>query len=403
MSEDNTKLIGSAFLDFLYVIAKSRKFLILMISMFLIGALIIGLVIPKSYKATSSVVAAEQSDLMSAMGGLSGLAKSFSPLKGLGSLSGGSELDKYMGILKSSSMKRDLIANFNLNKVYKLENEPYWKVEKELSDNLDFQITDDGVLDINVFDENPILAAKMANYLVGKLNEVNTGLHSTNAKAIRGFIEKRYFQNVNDISELEANMKAFQIKQGVIAVPEQIEATIKVMSSLYTDLAKEEIVFNVMKKTIDIKNPAVLNKEIEVQEIKNKINNISSDENKQEQNKVLVTLKNAPQIVGDYLKIYKNLEIQYKIAEFIIPLYEQAKIEEARSTPSVLILDMAYPPERKAKPKILLFMLIGFALSVILGLLMVFTVELMKKLKIVNEEKYSYISNIFKPFTRKVS
>src|ERR1035437_10372817 len=400
MTETNPNLLGSAFLDVLYIIAKARKFLIVFISLFVLGALILGLITPKMYKATSSVVPAEQSDLLSSLGGMGSAVKSFSSLKGLSSLSGGSELDKYIAVLKSSSMRRDLITTFNLRKVYKLENKPYWQVEKELSGNLEFEIADEGNLNISVLDEDPALAARMANYLVDKLNQVNSQLHVTNAKSIREFIEKRYLENVNDISNLEARMKEFQQKNGVIAVPEQLDAKIKTMATLYGDLAKQEVSYNIMKKTLDSTQPALQNKQIEVEEIRKKLNSFTSNSDQLKDNKVFVSIKKAPELVGEYLKIYKNLEIQYKISEFIIPVYEQAKIEEARNTPSVLILDKAYSPELKAKPKIALYLLIGFAVSLILGTFFVLTVELMRRLQKVNPDKYLYISKIFRPFIR---
>ena len=400
MTETNPNLLGSAFLDVLYIIAKARKFLIVFISLFVLGALILGLITPKMYKAISSVVPAEQSDLLSSIGGMGAAVKSFSSLKGLSSLSGGSELDKYIAVLKSSSMKRDLINTFNLRKIYKLENKPNWQVEKELTGNLEFEIADEGNLNISVLDQDPELAARMANYLIDKLNQVNSQLHVTNAKSIREFIEKRYLENVTDISNLEARMKEFQQKNGVIAVPEQLDATIKTMAALYGDLAKQEVSYNIMKKTLDSTQPALQNKQIEVEEIRKKLNSFTSNSDQLKDNKVFVSIKKAPELVGEYLKIYKNLEIQYKISEFIIPVYEQAKIEEARNTPSVLILDKAYPPELKAKPKIALYLLIGFAVSMILGTFFVLTVELIRRLQKVNPDKYLYISKIFRPFIR---
>jgi uncharacterized protein involved in exopolysaccharide biosynthesis len=37
--------------------------------------------------------------------------------------------------------------------------------------------------------------------------------------------------------------------------------------------------------------------------------------------------------------------------EFVLPMYEQAKVEEQKSVPTVLILDKAVPPELKYSPK----------------------------------------------------
>jgi len=381
-NEEKENLVGSAFLDFLYIVTKARKFLFIFIFVVVGGAILLAVLTPKEYKATASVLPATQSDLLSTLGGISSLAKSFSPFKGLGSLSGTDEIDKYLAIIKSKNVQHRLIDEFNLKRVYDLEGEPL------------------GNLVINVFDENPERAAKMANYIVNLLNEINTQLHVTNAKATREFVEKRYFQNLDDIAELESQMKLFQEKYGVIAVPEQVEATIKSVAELYVDLAREEVALNVLRKTMNKDNPTLLRKEIELKEINEKINNLSVGEVITKYPKVLIPLNVAPGIVNKYLNIYKNLEIQYGILEFITPVYEQARIEEIRSTPSVLVLDEAYPPERKARPKIALYALIGFVVSMVLGLFIVFTLELLRKLRQLNPQKYSYIIKSFRPLSR---
>ncbi|MDD8018878.1 MAG: Wzz/FepE/Etk N-terminal domain-containing protein [Bacteroidota bacterium] len=398
-NSDST-IVGSSLLDFLFIVAQARKFLFIFIACITGLAILLALFTPKQYKASASVLPAEQSDVLSSLSGITSLAKSFSPFKGLSSIAGTDEISKYVAILKSKSVQHKVIDNFNLRKVYDLENQPLWKVEKELSDNMEFKIEDEGNLVVNVYDENPKLASEIANYLVDLLNEVNTTLRVTNATATRKFVEKRYFQNLADITDLEIKMKQFQEKYGVIAVPEQVEATVKSISQLYVDLAREEVKLNVLRKTVGEDNPILKSKEIELQEVKANINKLSQGDEITANPKVLIPLNIAPDLIGKYWNIYKNLQIQYKIAEFITPVYEQSKIEEIRNTPSVLILDKAYPPERKAKPKISLYALIGFVVSFVLGLFIIFTAELLKKLQQINPQKYSYLLNAIKPVSK---
>jgi uncharacterized protein involved in exopolysaccharide biosynthesis len=394
-----SQIVGSSLLDFLFILAKRRKYLSGFILFFVLGSLILALLTPKEYRASTSVLPADKSDLLSSLSGLSSLAKSFSPLKGLGGLSGNDELDRYIAILKSQTVQTNVIEKFNLKKVYNLEDQPQWKVVKKLNENLEINIEDEGNLVVSILDENPKLAANIANYFVELLNDVNSNLHVRNATATREFIEKRYLQNLEDITKYEIEMRNFQEKYGVIAVPEQVEATIKSVSQLYVDLAREEVELNVLKKTIAAENPLLRSKEIQVNEIRSSLDKITNQKiGSINIPRVFVPLKSAPELIGKYLNIYKNIEIQYKIAEFITPVYEQAKIEEARNTPSVLILDKASPPDRKAKPKISLYLIIGFVVSLIFGLFTVFTYELFIKLKYVDTEKYLFIKKIVHPY-----
>ena len=60
---------------------------------------------------------------------------------------------------------------------------------------------------------------------------------------------------------------------------------------------------------------------------------------------------------------------------------EQAKIEEQRDTPSMLILDRATPPEKASKPRRLLVTAIVFLVSIIIGTVLTFFVDYLERAK----------------------
>jgi len=394
MDQQKENFVGSTFIEFLTVVIKHRWFLFWFVFIITAGATIYALLAPKWYKSTASVFPAEKTDLLSTLSGLSSLAKGFSASKGLAALTGtNTEADRYIAILKSATITDDVIRKFDLRKEYDMEDDYYEKVVKKWQSNLDLEIQDEGNLTITVYDKDPQKAADIANYLVERLNEINTKLSVTNAKANREFVEKRYLQNIADINNLEAAMKQFQEKYGVIAIPEQIEATVKSMSSIYLDLYKKEIEYNVIQQTYGKDHPLVANTKIEMNELRKKINQLNAGTDiSQKDVKLLIPFKEAPQLANEYLKIYRNLEIQYKILEFIQPLYEQAKVEEARNTPSVIVLDKAGPAERKAKPKASIYLLVAFVSSTIIAFFIVFIIELFEKVRISDPEKYNYIT-----------
>lgn len=388
--------VGNSFIEFLTVTVKYRWFLFWFVFIITVGATTYALLAPKWYKSTTSVLPAENTDFLSAFSGLSSLVKNFTPSKGLAALTGNTEFDKYMAILKSSTMIDDVINKFDLIREYELENTYHEKVVKAFLSNLDMEVQDEGDLTITVYDESAQKAADIANYMIAKLNEINTRISITNAKANREFIEKRYLQNVNDINRLESDMKDFQQKYGVVAVPQQIEATVKAMSTIYGELAQKEIAFNVLKRTYGEKSPLTSNAQIEVQEIQKKINSLNAGNGNSKDVNLLIPFKQAPELAYKYLKIYKDLEIQYKILEFVQPMYEQAKVEEARNTPSVLILDKATPADRKSKPKGSLYALISFVISILLGFFIVFVKEFNNKIKTVSPNKHLFITSALK-------
>ncbi len=391
------------FFEFLTVTVKYRWFLFFFVLIITGATITYALLAPKWYKSTASVLPAEKTDFLSAITGVSSLIKNFSPSRGLSALTGPTETDKYIAILKSSSVIDDVIRTFDLKKVYDLEDAYSEKIYKSLMSNLEIEVQEEGNLTVSVYDKNPQRAANIANFMISKLNAISTHLSSTNAKANRVFIETRYLQNRHDIDSLENQMKDFQKKYGVTAVPEQIEATLKSMSEIYVDLYKKEVQYNYLSQALGNDHPSTKNAKIELEELNKKIDELNKGTDKAQQDyKLLIPMKLAPELANKYLKIYQELKIQYSILEFVTPLYEQAKIEEIRNTPTVLVLDKAAPADHKAKPKAMIFGAVSFSASVIFGFVIIFFIELMKKMKLVEPNKYDYITNQFKKDLRKI-
>lgn len=395
--EDKTITLGSTILDFLSILTKYRRFLVWFIIGITFITTLVAFVSPKWYKATASVFPAEQTDLFSGMDGISSLVKTFSPGKRLASLTGPTETDRYIAILKSSTVLTEIITKFDLVNVYEITSYPVEKTTKELLSNVVFEIQDEGNLTISVYDKSPQRAAEMANHFVELLNKTNSELHVQNARGNREFIEQRYNKNLEDIRQSELALKTFQKKFGVIAMPEQIEASIRAGAEIMGKLTLKEVELNIMKRTLSEESPLVASAKIEVQELQKKINEMNSDRTVTDnQIKILIPFKQAPELGSEFLRLYRDLEIQYKILQFITPLFEQAKVEERRSTPSVIVLDQAGVPERKAKPKVSLYTLMAFVISTVIGLFIVFTREMFDRLSLVNPEKFNYIFKILK-------
>jgi tyrosine-protein kinase Etk/Wzc len=388
--------VGNTFVEFLTVTVRYRWFLFWFVFIITVSATTYALLSPKWYKASASVLPAEKTDFLSAFSGLSSLARNFSSGAGLASaLSGNTEFDRYIAILKSATMTDDVITKFDLRKEYEMQNAYYEKVVKAYNSNLEIEVADEGNLSISFYDKSPQRAAEITNYLINKLNEINTRLSATNARANRIFIEKRYTENVADINRLEEEMKKFQIKYGVIAVPEQIEATVKTMATIYGELAQKEIEYNVLKRQYGDNSPLTTAAGIQVEELKKHINSQNAGTSGNN-TKLLIPFKQAPELSDKYLKIYRDLEIQYKILELVQPLYEQAKVEEARNSPSVLVLDKAYPPDRKSRPKGTIYAMVSFVSSMVIGYLIVFIIVLFQKIKKFSPQSYSYITSSIK-------
>ncbi len=83
-------------------------------------------------------------------------------------------------------------------------------------------------------------------------------------------------------------------------------------------------------------------------------------------------LRNLPKIQKEYLVIRRQLEIQAKLLEFTLPMYEQAVMEEQKTIPTITVIDKAIPPELKDSPKKAFIILSVFFLALFFHLPLVF-------------------------------
>lgn len=382
MEEDQrTETPASTIIEFLSIVTKYRKFISRFVLSVTVVTTVAALLMPKWYKSTASVFPAEKADLFG-LEGISSLARNFSPSRALSALGRNPEADRYLAILKSGTVVAAVIEKFKLDSVYDITSYKMEKTAKELLGNSEFTVEPEGNITITVYDKDPQRAADIANYFVELLNKTNSELQSKNAQGNRVFIEERYKKNLADLAAAEDSLRAFQKRYGIIAMPEQTEASIKAAAEITAQLALKEVQVGVLRRTQSQENPAVMAGQIEVEELRRKLTQMGSVGSMVGKDMhVFVPFNKAPDLGMEYLRRYRDVEIQYKILQFITPLYEQAKVEERRQTPSVIVLDKAGPAERKSKPKVSLYALLSLTAALLLAFFAVLVLELFRRLE----------------------
>ena len=81
---------------------------------------------------------------------------------------------------------------------------------------------------------------------------------------------------------------------------------------------------------------------------------------------LMISLNRLPGIGQKYFYLQFGLTVQKKIMEFILPLYEQAKMEEAKAIPVVTVVDAPVVPRKKDWPRRSLIVILAFFSSFIL-------------------------------------
>jgi len=338
-----SKIQQNPFFYFLEVILTWKRLIIInviIVALFSTGVLFL---FPNYYKSTASILPPKQQDIFGSAAGASSLLRGLSGGgKLLGNLGKSSSTYNYLAILNSRTSMEEVIKKFDLMNVYGLNKKDRDKAVKQLEENILFEVQDDENITLDVYDKDPQRAADIANYFVELLNTTSIRLSTQEAKNNREFIEKRLVQCREDLRKSEDALKSFQEKKEIFISEDIKSSSVAAYAELYAMKAKKEIEIGVLEKTVPPENQFLRQLKSELSEISKKVSSF-------------------PKAGLDGARLYREVVIQSKVLEFLLPVYEQARIDEQKDVPVLLVIDKAIPADRKAKPlRGIIIMLIVF-------------------------------------------
>jgi len=343
-------------LDYLAMVVQWRKFILINLTGITLIAVAVAFLLPKWYKATASILPPRQQDLLSTLSSASSLLKNLPGGGRIPGLNQKSGAYNYMAILNSRSAMEAVVKKFDLINVYDTRDSSLEEAIKELEDNAKFETLDDETLVIEVLDKDPQRAADMANYFIEILNEISLHLGTREARSNREFIEKRLEQSKGDLRRAEDSLKAYQEKSRFLIAPEASGASLSGIGELVAMKAKKEVEVSILRQTTSGDNAAISQLQIEIGAIERK-------------------LQQFPEAGLTSFRLYRDVAIQQKIVEILLPMYEQVKVDEQKDVPVLLVLDRAVPPERKDRPKRLVIIGLTLLGAIILNALFIFSYE----------------------------
>ena len=384
MTENN----NFEFIDYFVLIVKWKKFLVVSFLLSLIiGYLVIFFFIDEKYDSTALIIPAEGGDVT----GISSIMKSFTnlPINVPGLSSSKGTTDIYTTIIYSRKSLQELIDKFNLMQEYDDENID--ATIKALKSDITADETEKGAYEITVRSSSAKKAADMTNFLIDKLNSTLIDLNTTKARENRIFLQKRYEDVRSNLLASQDSLVKYQRKSGIIFAEEQAKSSIEAYAKLESEMLVKEIEVKVLTKLFGEDSPQTQQADIAFSEFQNKFMKLKSGEEKSE---LLLPIKNLPEKAMTYLRYYSDVEINKKLMEFILPLYEQSKFEEQKSIPFIQIIDRGSIPVKKSFPPRILFALL---LAVFITSTLLSVIILREKIKNSENLKVKFIAdNVFK-------
>src|SRR6266571_8569295 len=189
-------------LDLLIVLAKHKRLVLGLPLVVAIAAAIVSLLLPNIYTGTTRILPPQQSAsaataLLNQLGGAAGVLTGATG----GALGLRNPNDLYVGMLKSRTVADNLIARFDLAKVY--DENRLSDARKYLQKQTTIVAGRDGIITIEVDDRDPKRAAELTNAYVDELMKLTKVLAVTEASQRRLFFERQLLQAKDNLTAAE--------------------------------------------------------------------------------------------------------------------------------------------------------------------------------------------------------
>jgi tyrosine-protein kinase Etk/Wzc len=350
-------------LDYLIVLLKRKKLIIsITLGAAAIAAIIVFIMTP-IYRAETRILPPQTGSSSIALSMLTQMTGAQGITESLGLKTPG---DLYVGILKSRTIADRIIDRFNLMKLYKADYRE--DARKELLEDVLGAETDkdSGIITISVDDKDPKRSAGMANAFVEELKNLTKGLAVTEASQRRLFFEEQLKDTKMALVKAEEQMQGFQEQTGALQVDAQTKAVIEGIAMLSAQIAAKEVQLKVMRTYATAQNPDLQRSEDELKGLKAELNKLEAKGGSGHD--PIISTGRMPEVGTEYARKLRDLKFYEDLYDLLTKQYEAAKLDEARDAAVIQVIDKAIPPEKIAKPKRLLIILIatftGFFLSI---------------------------------------
>ena len=374
-TSDKTDEDEISFLDLAIVLAKHKKLIFGLPFVVAILATGISLLMPNIYTGTTKILPPQgqssSSALLAQLGGLAGLVGGTPGIK--------SPSELYIGMLKSRTVADSLIRRFDLMK--SPETQYPSQVRQGLASATNIVAGKDGIITIEVNDKDPKRAAELANAYVEELFKLTKVLAVTEASQRRLFFERQFEQARDNLTQAETDARQAMAKGGLVQVESQGRALVETTARLRGQITVKEVQIGAMRTFATDSNPDLKLAQKELESLKHELGRIEGTTGSKS-----VNGRENDSSGIDSLGLLRNVKYRETIYELLAKQFELVKIDEAKDSAVVQVMDQAIEPDRKSQPKRSLIVLLSAFAALFIGILWAFVRESIARAKVDPEQ-----------------
>jgi uncharacterized protein involved in exopolysaccharide biosynthesis len=317
----------------------------------------ISLLLPKWYTANASIFPPDQG------GGMPMYAELIQSLQMplLGQMGTGARPETiFIDMMQSRVVGERMIEEFDLFVVYDVD--VMEDALHELHSHTTATLQENGLIAVSFEARDPQMAADIANRYVSLLDEFNQQLNTTRASRTREFVEGQLVKRERMLADAERELKEFQEHNKALEIGEQLRAALNIVADLTAEAIALETELRILESYTASTSDEYLQKKLEYEQVLEQLKmlKISADQDEEDLLRSYIpTLEDIPELALQMLRLRRNVEIENTVYIMLVKELEKTRIEEARDTPTVQVMDRATVPNLRSRPRRKVLVVVG--------------------------------------------
>ncbi len=253
------------------------------------------------------------------------------------------EAENALQILKSDKLSNRIINNFDLMKHYEIDPNgayPRTKLQKKMENNISYTRTRYLSISIKVLDEDPEMAAMLANGIAAAYDSVKTEIQQEVAREAFAIVDEEFKNKEKEVWDLKVGLQRLGAK-GIIDIEKQAQS---ISESLYGMKASSSSSLARIK---------------ELQSEKDTLAKYGSE----------------------YTNLYETLILELEELSMLRKRHKKSKVDVEKTIPHKFVVSNASPPEKKALPNRKLIVLLGTTATLAMACIYLLFIEQRKKIE----------------------
>jgi len=370
-SKSNSFLFS--FMTFLNTCFHWKKALIFTVLITAILTSVIMLIVPKTFTSYAQIFPTRGQQIQ----GMNSNIGSFIASGLLGSTD--SDVGLLASLLQSNALLNHLIDKFDLFNIYNQELRQ--EIRRALQKDFSVSLTDNGAFLIELRQKTSWLSSKdesditrkrsqeMLSEVISFIDEKNVELKTQSARYQREFLEKKFNEESQRFNNLQDSLVKFQNEFGVFSYEDQVRSAVSLIIEMKSQILTNEAEIYSLER-ISPKSSVLDELRIKNNAVKEQLKKIERRDVDGISDMLIPDLKETPKISVQQQRFIYEIVMRYELLKFVGSQLEQARIQEAKDTPTIQIIDEPSYPEKRTFPQrtktVLIAMIAVFLLTILI-------------------------------------